>query len=156
MHTREGLPIGLFGKKEEKKKRILVVEDDTNIRNIIKFLLANKGYEVLESGDGKQAFDMARTQAPDLILLDVMLPGMTGIDICAQLKNNPKYDWIPIMMLTATTQGSMKSDEFWKTKSRADDFITKPFKSADLLARVEKIIAESWRKRGDGQTVYKI
>ncbi len=85
-----------------------------------------------------------------------MLPGMTGVDICAQLKNNPKYDFIPIFMLTATTQGSMKSDEFWKTKSRADDFITKPFKSADLLARIEKILSEHWRKKGDGQTVYKI
>lgn len=128
-----------FGKH---KKRILIAEDDENIRNIIQFMLQGKGYEVLAVGDGKAAAESVDKFKPDLVMLDVMMPHKNGLEVCYEIKNNPKTVHLPVLILTATTQTSQKSDEYWRVRSRADDFITKPFKSADLLARIEKLLKD--------------
>lgn len=121
-------------------RKILVVEDTKSIREIIAFMLRGKGYEVLEAGDGQVGEAMARRERPDLILLDAMLPGKTGFDVCASLKSEADLKHIRILMLTAITRESGKTDEFWKEKSLADDFMSKPFKAIELVDRIEKLL----------------
>jgi CheY-like chemotaxis protein len=119
---------------------ILLAEDSTAIRSILAFLLRGRGYTVLECGDGQEALERARTDHPDAVILDVMMPGPTGFDVCQALKTDPATRGIPIMILTAVTHGTGKPDEHWKTLSGADDFMTKPFKAADILHRIARMI----------------
>jgi len=74
------------------------------------------------------------------VVLDAMLPKLTGFDLCAELKADPDFKSMPILMLTAITKDTGKSDEYWRVKSQADDFMSKPFKATELVARVEKIL----------------
>lgn len=139
----------MFGLK--KKKKILIAEDDPNIRTILQFTLEGAGHEVTAVDNGTAALDQSRKTEPDLIMLDVMMPGKNGLEVCYELKNDPKMEHIPVLILTATTQTSTKSDDYWRVRSRADDFMSKPFKSADLIKRVEKLLTDQYREKGDGQ-----
>jgi len=121
-------------------KRILIVEDTKSIREIVAFMLRSKGYETSESGDGQDAEQQVRSQPPDLIVLDAMLPKKTGFDVCQSLKADEALKKIPILMLTAITRDTGKSDEYWKEKSQADDFMSKPFKATELVERIEKLL----------------
>lgn len=132
--------MGLFGKK---KQKILIAEDDDNIRNIIKFTLEAAGFEVVEYENGGLAAEAIPKQMPDAILLDVMMPLKNGFEVCHEVKQNTKLNHIPVLILTATTQTSTKSDDYWKVRSKADAFITKPFKAADLVTQVKEIIASA-------------
>ena len=121
-------------------KKILIVEDTKSIREIVAFMLRSKGYETLESGDGQDAEARVRADPPDLIVLDAMLPKKTGFDVCQSLKADEKLKKIPILMLTAITRDTGKSDEYWKEKSQADDFMSKPFKATELVERIERLL----------------
>lgn len=123
-------------------KRILIVEDTKSIREIVAFMLRSKGYETVESGDGQDAEQKIRSHPPDLIVLDAMLPKKTGFDVCQTLKADNTYKGIPILMLTAITRDTGKSDEYWKEKSQADDFMSKPFKATELVERIEKLLTK--------------
>lgn len=124
-------------------KKILIVEDTKSIREIVAFMLRSKGYETEESGDGQDAEQRVRSQAPDLIVLDAMLPKKTGFDVCQSLKADDALKKIPILMLTAITRDSGKSDEYWKEKSQADDFMSKPFKATELVERIERLLGRA-------------
>ena len=130
-------------------KKILVVEDAKNIREIIAFTLRKRGYDVIESGDGADGYKKAVTEKPDLIILDVMLPNKTGFEICSDLKDSKQYRNIPVIILTAVTKDSGKDDAYWKEKSRADEFLSKPFKAQDLVGKVEELVAKYEGKEGD-------
>jgi len=117
-------------------RAVLLAEDSPAIRSILAFLLRGRGYSVIECADGIEALDRARTENPDAVILDVMMPGLSGFEVCRALKEDPATRAIPIMILTSVTQGAGKTDEHWKSLSGADDFMTKPFKSADILQRV--------------------
>jgi DNA-binding response OmpR family regulator len=121
--------------------KILVVDDTKSIREIVAFMLRGKGYEVIEAADGEDARRKATSEAPDLLVLDAMLPKVTGFSLCAELKADERYRSIPILMLTAITRDTGKSDDYWREKSQADDFMSKPFKAQDLVSRVEKLLA---------------
>ena len=121
-------------------KRILVVDDTKSIREIVSYLLRSRGYDVIESADGLDAWEKATTESPDLIVLDAMIPKKTGFEICEQLKKDDRWRKIPVLMLTAITRDSGKSDEFWKEKSQADDFVSKPFKAMDLVERILRLL----------------
>jgi DNA-binding response OmpR family regulator len=103
-------------------------------------MLRSKGYETEESGDGQDAEQKVRANPPDLIVLDAMLPKKTGFDVCQSLKSDDKLKKIPILMLTAITRDSGKSDEYWREKSQADDFMSKPFKATELVERIERLL----------------
>lgn len=120
--------------------KILVVDDTKSIREIVAFMLRGRGYEVLEAADGQEAREKIKASRPDLVLLDAMLPKVTGFDLCAELKADPDFKSMPILMLTAITKDSGKSDDYWREKSQADDFMSKPFKATELVARIEKIV----------------
>ncbi|HXX93206.1 MAG TPA: response regulator [Planctomycetota bacterium] len=121
-------------------KRILVVDDTKSIREIVSYLLRSRGYEVMEASDGEEAWEIATTESPDLIVLDAMIPKKTGFEICEALKTDDRWRRIPILMLTAMTRDSGKPDEYWREKSKADDFVSKPFKAPDLVQRVIRLL----------------
>ncbi|HHV16703.1 MAG TPA: response regulator, partial [Gelria sp.] len=114
--------------------KILVVDDETYIVELVKFNLEKEGYRVVVAFDGIHALEMVREENPQLILLDIMLPSMDGLEVCRTLKQDPNYNTIPIIMLTA------KGDEFDTVlglEMGADDYIKKPFSPREMVARVK-------------------
>ena len=111
--------------------RILVVDDEPAIVDILRFNLEREGYEVLTAYDGREGLEKARNQAPDLILLDVMLPYLDGFQVCAELRKTDKLT--PILMLTAREE---ERDRVMGLELGADDYVVKPFSVRELLARV--------------------
>ncbi len=113
-------------------KTVLIVEDEQNIVDILSFNLSREGYDTLEAYDGPTGLQLALEQNPDLILLDLMLPGMNGFDVCAKIRESGSS--IPIIMLTAREE---EEDKVMGLELGADDYITKPFSMRELLARVK-------------------
>lgn len=116
----------------EEKKRVLIVEDEKSIVDIVRFNLEKEGYAVLTAYDGEAGLTAAREEKPDLILLDVMLPRRNGFDVCRILRE--EGDGVPVIILTAR-EG--ESDKVMGLEIGADDYITKPFSMRELLARVK-------------------
>ena len=121
-------------------KNILVIEDDLDIRELISFNLANEGHQVFEANDGEVGIDKARDNNPDLILLDLMLPGIQGLDVCRIIKSDQETKEIPIIMVTALGQ---EEDIVKGLETGADDYITKPFSIKVLIARVNAVLKRS-------------
>lgn len=116
------------------KERILVVDDERNIVELLKFNLEKEGYDVLAAFDGIDAVKLAREEKPDLIILDIMLPGQGGLEVCRQLRKEMKT---PIIMATAKGE---EIDKILGLELGADDYVTKPFSPRELLARVKAIL----------------
>ncbi|HKW06537.1 MAG TPA: response regulator transcription factor [Candidatus Dormibacteraeota bacterium] len=114
--------------------RVLVVEDDEGIREMLKYNLATAGFSVHEAADGASGLRTARTARPDLILLDLMLPGMSGFDFCRALRKSSR---VPIIMITAK---DAEVDKIVGLELGADDYITKPFSVREVLARVNAVM----------------
>ena len=119
-------------------KRILIVEDEKNIIDILSFNLSREGYDTIEALDGKTGLQLALEQDPDLILLDLMLPEMNGFDVCRSLREQGRTT--PVIMLTAREE---ETDKVMGLELGADDYITKPFSMRELLARVKANIRRS-------------
>jgi len=115
-------------------RKVLVVDDDKKTVDLVKLHLEKDGYRVLAAYDGRQALDLARQKQPDLIVLDLMLPEMDGLDVCQALRDESK---IPIIMLTARTT---EEDKLLGLELGADDYVTKPFSPRELLARVRAVL----------------
>ncbi len=111
--------------------KILIVDDDNALAEMVGLVLANEGYEVNHSADGISAVDDFATHQPDLVLLDLMLPGMDGIEVCRTIRTQ---SFVPIIMLTAKAE---TNDVVRGLESGADDYIVKPFKPQELVARVK-------------------
>jgi chromosomal replication initiation ATPase DnaA len=116
---------------------VLVVDDELNVRKAIGVALAREGYHVLEAGEGQEAVRTILRDMPELILLDIMLPGMNGYDIALRLRDDPRTRQIPIIMVTAKTQ---VADRLHGLAVGADDYITKPFDLRELVARVNTMM----------------
>jgi two-component system phosphate regulon response regulator PhoB len=120
------------------KPKILVVDDEPEAVELLEFNLKQAGYGVTTAGDGSEALKKARTQTPDLIVLDVMLPEMDGFEICKSLRLDSATVKIPIIMLTAK---AAEIDRVLGLELGADDYLTKPFSPRELLLRIKKILA---------------
>lgn len=120
--------------------RILVADDDVDIRELVEFKLATMGHEIVTVGDGSAAVETCREQLPDLAVLDIMMPGLTGLEAVRQMRSSPDMAGIPVILLTARAQ---QSDVEIGYQSGANDYITKPFSPRDLAARVEALLARS-------------
>jgi DNA-binding response OmpR family regulator len=118
------------GTRRGQKPRILLVDDERAIVESLRYALEKEGYEVLEAGEGGEALELARRSSPDLVLLDIMLPGMSGFEICRVLRQEST---VPILMLTARGD---EPDRVVGLDLGADDYITKPFSLREVLARV--------------------
>lgn len=117
--------------------KILVVDDEEDIRELVELNLAPEGYELLACDTGECALDTARTKLPDLIILDLMLPGIDGLEVCKKLKGDSKTKSIPILMLTAKAEDI---DVVIGLELGAEDYVTKPFSGKVLVARVRRIL----------------
>jgi DNA-binding response OmpR family regulator len=114
--------------------KILVAEDDKQIADMISFKLTNAGHKVVRAPDGEQAMASAKREMPDLILLDVMMPGLSGIEVLRRLKNDPLLRSVPVIMVTAKGH---ERDVLAGLRGGAADYIVKPFSLKELSARVE-------------------
>ena len=116
------------------KKRILIIEDEREISLILKLRLEATGYEVVQSFDGEDGYEKAATQKPDLILLDLILPRKGGLQVLDDLKSDPKYKHIPVIIITGLAQ---ELDEVKEGALKADGYFLKPFDSVELLAAIK-------------------
>ncbi|MDA0365276.1 MAG: response regulator transcription factor [Chloroflexi bacterium] len=132
---------------------VLLVEDDLSIADAVSYNLEADGYEVLRAADGISALELARSEHPDLVVLDVMLPRMSGLDVCRILRNEQT---VPILMLTARTG---EADKIQGLDLGADDYVTKPFSMRELRARVasllrrDRLSRDAGSEQRDGATV---
>jgi len=127
------------------KSRILIVDDNEKIVDVVRAYLEKDGYRVLAAYDGLQALEMARRRQPDLIILDLLLPGMDGLDVCRVLRGEGNE--VPIIMLTAKTT---ESDKLIGLELGADDYVTKPFSPRELVARVRAVLRRMGEQQGQG------
>lgn len=125
------------------KEKILLIEDEKNIAELVKYNLEREGYRVLWAAKGNLGLEMTLRENPDLLLLDLMLPELDGLEICKILKQNPKTAAIPIIMLTAKSQ---EADKVLGLELGADDYVTKPFSPRELAARVKAILRRAGEK----------
>ena len=128
-------------------EKILVVDDEANLRGLICYNLQQAGYTTLEAADGWSAVDMARKERPDLIVLDLMLPGRDGLEVCRILKEQKDMAGIAIIMLTAKTD---EIDKILGLELGADDYMTKPFSPRELTARIKAVLRRSHREPAEG------
>ncbi len=119
------------------KEKILVVEDEDDIAELIRYNLHKESYDVRVAGNGEKAVELARRDHPDLVLLDLMLPGMGGLEVCRTLKSDTATAGIPIVMVTARGE---ESDVVSGLELGAEDYVTKPFAIKVLLARVRAVL----------------
>jgi two-component system phosphate regulon response regulator PhoB len=136
------------GAGEPSKPLILVVEDETAVATMLRYNLEKQGFRVDEAGDGGEALTRIAESRPDLVLLDWMLPIMSGIEVCRQLRRNPHTSDLPVIMLTARADDQ---DAVRGLNTGADDYITKPFNIESLLARMRALLRRSGGTTGKGQ-----
>lgn len=125
------------------KKKILIVEDEADILSLIEWHLQSEGYDTITARDGNKGLSIAVSEHPDLILLDIMLPGMNGLEVCKSLKKNSKTAALPIVMLTAKGE---EVDRIVGFELGADDYIVKPFSPRELILRIRAIFRRSERE----------
>jgi len=118
-------------------KKILIVDDEKDFVRIVKQTLVSGGYQVLTAGDGKEAIEKVRNEAPDLMILDINMPDMDGYEVCKKLRQDPVYRRLPIIMLTVRKD---VKDQVKGMELGSDEYITKPFNPEELLIRVKKLL----------------
>src|ERR1044071_9431725 len=126
------------------RSKILVVDDEPEAVELVEFNLKQAGYEVFNAADGAEALTKARAKSPHLIVLDLMLPEMSGLEVCKTLRRDPATAGIPIIMLTAK---AAELDRVLGLELGADDYVTKPFSPRGLVLRVRKLL-ERGKSRG--------
>ena len=119
------------------KRRVLVIEDDPDIREILEYNLTNEGFDLVSATDGERGLRAAAAHKPDLILLDLMLPGIPGLEVCRRLRAGRGLQDVPIIMVTAKGE---EADVVAGLELGADDYITKPFRVRELVARVNAVM----------------
>ncbi|MEO9900038.1 phosphate regulon transcriptional regulator PhoB [Nisaea sp.] len=129
--------------------KILIVEDEAPIVTLLRYNLEREGFEVLEAGDGEEAILLAMEKTPDLILLDWMLPLLSGVEVCRRLRRTPETKGVPVIMLTARGD---EGDRIRGLNAGADDYITKPFSPSELIARIRAVLRRT-RPASDAETL---
>lgn len=119
------------------RKRVLIIEDEADVREVLDYNLTREGFRVVSTGDGERGLQLARDEAPHVVLLDLMLPGRDGIEICRRLKGDPVTENTPVIMVTAKGE---ESDIVLGLGMGADDYVTKPFSPKELVARIKAVL----------------
>lgn len=132
------------------KQKILIIEDERDLVEILTYNLTNEGFEVLSATDGQDGLRRAQRDLPDLILLDLMLPVVDGLQVCRQLRSDPRTQDLRILMLTARSE---EIDEIVGFNMGADDYVTKPFKIKPLIHRIKALLRRSVPERAHADRV---
>lgn len=127
----------LLEELSDTRQKILIVDDELDALTALKRALEADNYNVVEAADGLSAIEKVKTEKPDVVLLDLMMPEMDGIEACKHLKSDPKYKHIPIIMLTAKGEIDNKIEGI---EMGADDYVTKPFNLHELKARIKMVL----------------
>ena len=130
--------------------KILIVDDEEHILELLKFNVKNAGYEVVTANNGIDALKIAKEEKPSLVLLDLMIPGMDGFDVCKEIKKNKETSNTSIIMLTAKGE---ELDKILGLELGADDYITKPFSIRELLARIKAVLRRSSISKVDKEEI---
>ena len=136
-----------------KKEKILVVDDEEDILELVRYNLSRDGYKIICASTGEEGLKAARSENPDLIVLDLMLPGIDGLDVARRLKGDDVTRKIPIVMLTAKGE---ESDIVTGLELGADDYITKPFSARILVARIRAVLRRRLKDAAEEKEVFKI
>jgi two-component system response regulator RegX3 len=131
-------------------ERILVVDDEAAIRETVGYALRSEGYEVSDAADGEEALEVARSNGFDVLILDLMLPKLSGVEVCRRLRAESD---VPILLLTAK---DAEVDRVLGLEAGADDYVTKPFSMAELVSRVRAILRRRRLDRGSGAPVHRV
>jgi|SRR5262245_11946842 len=132
-------------------RKILVVEDEPDIRKLVRYNLTQDRYKVLEAEDGEQALKIVQRDKPNLVILDLMLPGLSGMEICKLLRERPDTAKLPILMLTAKAG---EADRVLGLEMGADDYLSKPFSPRELVARVRAVLRRANGAASEQPPVY--
>lgn len=128
-------------------KKVLIVDDEPSIVKLVQYNLEKNGYQAVIATDGEQALEKVKQEQPDLLILDLMLPKIDGLEVCRQVRNNNRH--LPILMLTAKTE---ELDKVLGLELGADDYITKPFSPRELVARVKAVFRRMEAIRAEGES----
>ncbi len=129
------------------REKVVVIEDEADILEVVQYNLSREGYRVLTSRDGEEGLATVRREAPDVVLLDLMLPGLDGIEVCRRLQADPVTSSIPIIMVTAKGE---ETDVILGLAVGADDYVAKPFSPKELVARVKAVLRRGPLKADSG------
>lgn len=132
------------------ENKILIVDDEPDIVDLVTYNLKKDGFRVTTASDGEEALSKIRKDKFDLVVLDLMLPGIQGVELCRIIRNDPKTAGIPIIMLTAKGE---EVDRVIGLESGADDYMTKPFSSRELIARIKAVLRRTGEKISTGKTI---
>ena len=132
------------------KQKILVIEDERSLVEVLTYNLKNEGFDVIAASDGQEGLRRAQRELPDLVLLDLMLPVMDGLQVCGQLRSDPRTQDLRILMLTARSE---EIDEIVGFNVGADDYVTKPFKMKPLIHRIKALLRRSAPDRAHADRV---
>lgn len=124
----------------EKMQKILVVDDEPDVASLLTLMLKSQGYEVITAGDGQDALEKARSEKPNLIVLDIMLPKLDGYKVARMLKFDENFSHIPIIMVTAKVQ---EKDKKIGIETGADAYVTKPFDTTALLEKIKETLSKT-------------
>ncbi|MEM7749553.1 MAG: response regulator [Pseudomonadota bacterium] len=117
---------------------VLIVDDESYIVTSLSYVMKNAGFEVDSAGDGEEALEKVKSKAPDLVILDIMMPKLDGFEVCKQIRANPDWNSVRIIMLTAKGRDSEREKGL---ELGADDYLTKPFSTRDILQRAKDVLA---------------
>jgi len=131
-------------------KNVLIVDDESDLVELVSYNLKKEGFQVATAPDGGAALEKARKKNFDLIILDLMLPGIQGIELCRILRNDPKTERVPIIMLTAKGD---EADRIKGLETGADDYMAKPFSPRELIARVKAVLRRSGEQAAAGKII---
>lgn len=132
-------------------KKILIIEDERDILQLVKLYLEKEGYRTVTAATGTEGLNSAKQHKPDLLVLDLMLPEIDGLEVCKRLRSAPETAMLPIIMLTAKAE---ETDQVIGLELGADDYVTKPFSPKALVARVKALLRRVDRSRQSGHTPY--
>ena len=128
------------------KRKVLIIEDEKDIRDLVRYHLETEGFTVLEASDGEVSLHLAAAERPALVILDLMLPGLSGLEVCRTLRAQDKMATVPILMLTARAS---EVDKVLGLEMGADDYMTKPFSPRELVARVKAVLRRTYGPPAD-------
>ncbi|MCC5911879.1 MAG: response regulator transcription factor [Clostridiaceae bacterium] len=135
------------------KRTVLVVDDEEHILELIKFNLEKNGFHVITGDDGETTLDLLKKNTIDLVILDLMLPGMDGLEVCKQIRKVQDFNKLPIIMLTAKGE---ETDRVLGLELGADDYVTKPFSVRELVARVKAVLRRSEDQQKQGENILQL